>query len=471
MKHTWKSRICSLLAAALCVCSVPAASFAAEGSGTASGSTASGGTITVAVTMEKHTLGQGFLIEPTLVKVPAETKASVVITDLLKKKYPDMETPYRMTGSVDSGFYLSAVYDPNQKDPQIPQYILDKVGKDSINYESAKDDYLGEFDYYTMSGWMYSVGTKEQKASFPGVGAADWPMKDGEIMRWQFTLYGYGADLNADNSAWGQESITPAGDKGSLVWAVAELNGKYSKESLMKQDTYVKAMNALKDPVIKQADLDAAVKALDESKMSGLEAKKEEAPAVTPAKGFTDVQKDDWYYEPVTYLTENSLAKGTSATAFSPDAPITRAEFVQLLYNKYGGSAAASPSAFTDVKDGDWYAKAVSWAASQGIVSGSKAKDGTALFNPNENISRQDMAVIIDACITKVAKKELKAEAAKMSFADSGSIADYAKAAVETMQTGGIISGTKSGDGFSFKPMDNATRAEASSMLAKLFRK
>ena len=77
---------------------------------------------------------------------------------------------------------------------------------------------LGEFDFCVGSGWMYSVDN-----DFPGVGASNWQMSDGEVMRWQFTVWGYGADLNADNTAWGSSSIVNVGDKGSLTWAVAEL--------------------------------------------------------------------------------------------------------------------------------------------------------------------------------------------------------------------------------------------------------
>ena len=60
-----------------------------------------------------------------------------------------------------------------------------------------------------MSGWMCSIADKTTGGqSFPGVGAAGWRMRDGEVMRWQFTVYGYGADLNADNSMYGTASIT-----------------------------------------------------------------------------------------------------------------------------------------------------------------------------------------------------------------------------------------------------------------------
>lgn len=125
---------------------------------------------------------------------------------------------------------------------------------------------------------------------------------------------------------------------------------------------------------------------------------------------------------------------------------------------------------FADVKSGDWHNDAVTWAADRGIVTGSPRSDGTALFHPDDKISRQDMAVILNKYLVNVEKKTLTEQGAKVIFTDRGKIADYAKTAVETMQTGGIISGEKTADGsFCFKPEDNAARAEAASMLAKLF--
>ncbi|MDD4583351.1 MAG: S-layer homology domain-containing protein [Eubacteriales bacterium] len=213
-------------------------------------------TITVCVSMEKFTLGQGYIIEPTLVKVKEGTLASVVITDLLKARYPDIPQPWRMTGSIDNSFYLSAVYDPNRGTPSIPQYILDHA---KVDVDRCTEDWLGEFDYYSMSGWMYCVNGK-----FPNVGAAAWPMKDGEVMRWQFTLYGYGADLGADNKEWGTPDITNVGNKDKLIWEMAKYNAAYDKASLMQNESYVNALAVLQDLETPQEQIDAALAALGE---------------------------------------------------------------------------------------------------------------------------------------------------------------------------------------------------------------
>ncbi len=230
--------------------------------------------ITVCVTMEKFTLGQGYIIEPTLVKVKEGTLASVVITDLLKARYPDIPQPWRMTGSVDNSFYLSAAHDPNRGTPSIPQFILDHA---KVDVDRCTEDWLGEFDYYSMSGWMYCVNGK-----FPNVGAAAWPMKDGEVMRWQFTIYGYGADLGADNKEWGTPDITNVGNKDELTWEVAKCNATYNKSLLTQNENYVNAMKVLQDLEADQEKIDAALAALkaDEYK-------------------FSDMSKDTWYKDEV----------------------------------------------------------------------------------------------------------------------------------------------------------------------------
>mgnify|MGYP000435300083 CR=1 FL=1 len=193
------------------------------------------GQIEVAVSMDANTLSLGYLIKPTLVTVDDRTPASVVITDLLSENGYDWEN----TGSITNSFYLAGVKPVDQTKAKIPQYILDHAG--SVNMGDSSDKTLSEFDYHNMSGWMYSVDN-----DFPGVGASNWQMSDGEVMRWQFTVWGY-AQLNADNTAWGSSSIVNVGDKGSLTWAVAELRSEYDDEVLEANEVYMDAMEVLTD--------------------------------------------------------------------------------------------------------------------------------------------------------------------------------------------------------------------------------
>lgn len=255
--------------------------------------------IDVVVSMDAQTIGLGYMIKPTIVHTTKYTKASEVITDAIveniKTKYgldlkgyvtkhesePAGTYAYMNTGSVLSDFYLAQVYWPNQQNAKIAQYILDVCG-DKISETQVENDkqgkYLGEFDYYNMSGWMYSISNigDSKLPSFPGVGAAGWRLRDGEVMRWQFTVYGYGSDLNADNSEWGSASITgDSGDKTELTYKIAQMREEYKDASADK--TYKSGDDKLEtsriymnvfddvlcDPLANQAKLDAAVADLD----------------------------------------------------------------------------------------------------------------------------------------------------------------------------------------------------------------
>ena len=255
--------------------------------------------IDVVVSMDAQTIGLGYMIKPTIVHTTKYTKASEVITDAIveniKTKYgldlkgyvtkhesePAGTYAYMNTGSVLSDFYLAQVYWPNQQNAKIAQYILDVCG-DKISETQVENDkqgkYLGEFDYYNMSGWMYSISNigDSKLPSFPGVGAAGWRLRDGEVMRWQFTVYGYGSDLNADNSEWGSASITgDSGDKTALTYKIAQMREEYKDASADK--TYKAGDDVLEtsriymnvfddvlcDPLANQAKLDAAVADLD----------------------------------------------------------------------------------------------------------------------------------------------------------------------------------------------------------------
>lgn len=177
---------------------------------------------------------------------------------------------------------------------------------------------------------------------------------------------------------------------------------------------------------------------------------------------FSDVS--GWYVESVNFLAAREIIKGKGKGLFAPNANITRAEFVQLLANMAGyDKSKYTKSAFEDVKANDWFNSAVQWAYESGIAYGSNGS-----FNPNANITRQDMAVMIDQYNKKVAGYALEDINVTLKFSDDSEIAEYAKAAVVAMQKSGIISGK--GNNI-FDPKANATRAEASSMIASLIQK
>ena len=106
---------------------------------------------------------------------------------------------------------------------------------------------------------------------------------------------------------------------------------------------------------------------------------------------FTDVREADWFYDDVVYAYENGLFSGTSDTTFSPNASMTRAMLVTVLYRLEGQPTVSGRSGFSDVKLNSYYEDAVTWAADNGIVNGT----GATTFSPNANVTREQMAAIL----------------------------------------------------------------------------
>ncbi len=392
--------------------------------------------ITVCVSMEKFTLGQGYIIEPILVQMQENTRASTVITDLLKAKYPNMSQPWRMTGSLEDAFYLSSVYDPDHGTPIIPSYILAKT---PLDLSGGTEDWLGEFDYCTTSGWMYSVNGK-----FPNIGAADWQMKAGEVMRWQFTLYGYGSDLGADNSEWGAEDITNVGNKDALTWAIATCNAAYDKVLLTANDNYKKAMAVLKDMEASQDKVDTALAALK-----------------TNGPRFFDVPKGAWYQDAVDYVIKEQLFKGTSATTFSPEDTLTRSMVITVLYRLSGEPAVTSvETGFSDVNINDWYGAAAAWMTDKNLTA-ELCSDG--MLKPEQTITREQLAGLFFR-YAKLIDPQLTAPNKLSEFVDSAAVSPRYRDAVAWAVDKGILQGTEAN---ALLPGKALTRSQFAAMLMR----
>ena len=176
--------------------------------------------------------------------------------------------------------------------------------------------------------------------------------------------------------------------------------------------------------------------------------------------------KNHWAKEQIALLAEKNILNGTGNGYFSPEAPVTRSQFVEILARLSGEDyASCTTDKFSDVNPGDWYAPAVAWAVERGITAGS----GADTFSPDAEITRQDMAVMLHRYVQKTAKTELPQKNAARVFTDEAYIAAYAKDAVSAMQTAGVINGMTDGDAFRFAPTAEAARAQAASMIAGLY--
>lgn len=214
----------------------------------------------VTLSIEKFTLGLGYVNEP--IKVPFYNGENVakIVTDILG------EGNYKNTGSIDSGFYLSYLKDDDTREPNVPQYILDECG--DIDSRS-EENWLGEFDYTFMSGWMYCVNN-----SFPNYGMADYEPEDGDVIRLQFTVYGYGMDIGggySEDSSGGSfgGSYVKIANKDALTKAVAEINSDDNKEEILSKasvkSAYNEAYRVLEIVDSSQEDVDAALKNLQDA--------------------------------------------------------------------------------------------------------------------------------------------------------------------------------------------------------------
>ena len=106
---------------------------------------------------------------------------------------------------------------------------------------------------------------------------------------------------------------------------------------------------------------------------------------------FTDLAANAWYTDAVAYVYRHDLMAGYGENLFGPDDDLSRAQLCQIIYNMEGQPATSGSSVFTDVADSAWYADAVTWAASQGIVGGY----GGGLFGPEDNITREQAATML----------------------------------------------------------------------------
>lgn len=114
-------------------------------------------------------------------------------------------------------------------------------------------------------------------------------------------------------------------------------------------------------------------------------------PAEEEVSPFIDVSTSHRAYEAIKYLYENGIMEGVGNGRFDPDASLTRAMVVTILYRLDGQESVDFAGAFTDVAGGLWYSDAVEWAAAHGIVNG--MGDGT--FAPNSQVTREQLAAIL----------------------------------------------------------------------------
>lgn len=169
-----------------------------------------------------------------------------------------------------------------------------------------------------------------------------------------------------------------------------------------------------------------------------------------------------WARDYIGKLAARGIVNGMGNNYYLPDDSLTRAQFLTMLAKTLSGLdvTQATPAGFADVPAAEWYYNYVNWGFETGIVKGMDE----VTFAPNEKITREQMAIMLDnfSTNTGLVLPEMNAE---VSFTDNGLISPWAVDAVNKIVSSGIMGGYPEGD---YKPQGNATRAEAATVIYKL---
>ena len=192
-----------------------------------------------AITVEAYNIGQGFLIEPSLYAKEGKSVGDITVNFLESNGLT-----YRGDTSYFSGFEFD-----DTVAPQYPSYLEPYLGE--LDTTGDDDGYLSEFDYSPYSGWCYTINdwwaSYGASDTYPGQQINDYntgePVTLGDVIRWHFTVYGYGADCGFPNNAMAAQmggNLFTQEDKSDLIFALAAINDYYG--NLDTDDVYETAL-------------------------------------------------------------------------------------------------------------------------------------------------------------------------------------------------------------------------------------
>ncbi len=173
---------------------------------------------------------------------------------------------------------------------------------------------------------------------------------------------------------------------------------------------------------------------------------------------YIDVYEEDWYYDDVAKATDYGILNGMNFGIFAPQRDTTRAQAAKVLFAISGDSAPEYRSQFPDVKENEWFAPAVLWAADKGVVKG--LDDGS--FRPNAPITRQDMVVLLYRYLGSPATEKETLN----NFLDGASVPQYARDAMQWAIENNVIRGYEDA---SVRPFNYVTRAEMAAIIVRYY--
>lgn len=177
------------------------------------------------------------------------------------------------------------------------------------------------------------------------------------------------------------------------------------------------------------------------------------------SSAFTDVKDSDWFSSSVKYVTEKGLFNGTGNGAFSPQGGMNRAMLVTVLWRLDGSPTVTGGASFTDVAQDKYYATAVKWASQNSIVNGVTADS----FAPESYVTREQIAAMIYR-YAQYKGADISSAETLGAYSDAADISGWAQPAVKWAVGRGVISGMTDS---TIRPGNTATRAQVAAMLMR----
>ena len=179
-----------------------------------------------------------------------------------------------------------------------------------------------------------------------------------------------------------------------------------------------------------------------------------------PASAFGDLDAGAWYHDGVHWALDHAVMQGVSDGSFDPEGVTSRAMLVTMLWRMEGEPFAYYDLRYRDVPEGEWYTRAVRWAAFTGIVSGYSEAE----FGPDDPVTREQLATILYRYAQTKGQGFTGLWAFQLDFDDAGQVSAWAQEALCWMTMRGVIQGT--GDNL-VSPLSGATRAQVATMLMR----
>ena len=178
---------------------------------------------------------------------------------------------------------------------------------------------------------------------------------------------------------------------------------------------------------------------------------------------FKDVPKTAWYAEAVKYVKSNGMMDGTGADTFGPSVKFSRAMVAQVVYAMEGKPATSATGKFKDISDGQWFAPAVNWCSEHGIVSGYT----TGNYGPNDPITREQLVAILYK-YAQYRNADTTARGDLSQYTDTATISFWALDSMQWAEGSGLISGRENK---TLAPKGTAVRCEVAQILMNFHKK